>query len=596
MATQTALRNKEIKSREAIADKDRDLEERKFRYQKIKDIAGLALQGASLFASAGKGAAVKAAAAHNDPEFYKAYVSDLDKFTNITAWNRVGYDKYDGQFSGSVSVTTDNTRTSYVRSVPGIAVLHYDLTLGKQAENKASLSTTPINQILMRTKEQVLKSNSRSNVPYEAADLGLNFLATGSIAIMIEEFERAILVAQTYRADNAYYASTMLKALGWSDPNAIINHLPRARQLLILLKKRFNSAIVAPSGLNYYRKLLYLATLWLKDSETSPNQVYTATVSHVWRILEKNSSDDYCSLESIIPSRTTLDGYYAQVSNMIQRIAENPDYVAMYADLRSAFGDKLFQLDEGFSGDATIEERFDPMAMEQIANVQTLPVLVSDEAYCCMGRPSSLHVYQSDTGYLYQGVKDDFTQQGPIFEVSDDPVDSGNVLNELVTKHGQNHLLNFHKTEVTGDDVLDSTRWHFENTTWLGTDDSTFMTRITSCDVVIATHFSIWNLSHSQHSNGEEERFIGTDFVISSSALSNWYEAMVALGMSTSFDWMPLIQLTWNRSPSVGVTQYYTATFGDVQRCVNYPTKNLESINDICVLSLMFINSDNFKR
>lgn len=589
--TGTALKNREIKSRERIANKDRELKEKEFKHKQIMDVVGAGANVAKLFIPGMKGASlVTSALKANDPSFYKAYIQDLDKFTNLTTWLRLGYENYDGVLNAIDRRNTSNfSRVSMVSiNTPGIAVIHWTPTIGSGSDDKQTLSMTPMNQILQRTKEQVLKSNSRSNVPYEAADLGLNFLATGSIITAIAEFERLTLVAQTYKADNQYYNSDAITALD-AVADDWINNLPDARKYLLLLKKRFNSAIVAPSGLNYYKKLLYLATMWVKDSEANPAQIYTAVTDAFWKLNEDGSA-----LIAQSPERDSPETFYNQISSLIQAIAENPDYVDMYADLRSAFGSNIFQLEESFNEDASIVENYDAYAIEQIANICTLPVTyAADDAQIMRPLLDSINVYQSDTGFLYQGEENLFNEQGPRFRAFDE--DFGEPALYTYAKYLSDsvpHVLNFHKDNITGDDVLDASRWHFIVAAQRSlVDEGQTEFRIGSCDVAVCSCITI----HSRNSLGTHIWNQVGSYMLMPRDIAAYVSMDEHLAAASTFDWMPLNTVIYNDVPSTGLDRYFIRTYGEVQHAIKFPIANIKNMNNVCVLSEMYIDTSEFK-
>jgi len=581
--TNTALKMKELESKERVANKDRDLKEREFKHKRTMDILGSVGKGISSLFTFGKGGAV-ATAKHNDPAFYKNYVKDLDTFTNLTTFVRQGNEFYGGRYQGSIYYSTvDGKRTvSIAHAVPGLACIKWIPSIGNIADNARDIPQMPINQILMRTKEQVLKSNSRSNVPYEAADLGLNFLATGSIMTAIGEFEKILLVCQTYKADNAYYASTLLKGLGISDPGQWVNHLPEARQDLLLLKKRFNSALVAPAGLSLYKKWAYLATLWIKDAETTPNNIYTAMAQ---LYLQLNNTGD--AVEAITPNRNSPALFYDQISTMIQAIAENPDYQAMYADLRSAFSD-LLQLDESFDGNASIIESYDHDALEQLANLQTLPVVYTDEASAVSINAASVSVHQTDTGYLYQGLTTADLGIKFSYDTSEQNVSPVMPLDDI--KSGQ--ILNFHIDKITGDTILDATRWRiiYESA---GAGENVQNFRVTSSDTAVAVCIFITGHTKAPGTFSAHFTYVGTDF-INPNTFGDGIAFLQDYSLASSFDWMPLIRYHYINGSTNNIVDN-VMSLGNVCHLVPVSSENLKRLNQVCVLSEFYIDTQAFK-
>lgn len=576
--TKTALENKAIKSKERIADKDRALEEKIFKHKKGMDVANILTGGLLSLFKGGKGAK------RNGPEFYKNYVKDIDKFTNLSTWVRLGDEMYQGKYHGfhSIAAGTGNITLVSKAATPGIAVTHWEPTIGQISSGSNDLSETPINQILMRTKEQVLKSNSRSNVPYEASDLGYNFLATASILLAICEYEKLVTLCQTYRADNSYYARRYLVALGVGNPDNWMNHLADAQQALVLLKKRFNSALVAPADLSLYKKYVYLGTAWMKDSETEPASIYTFSANHYLKL-----SNDTSTLEPVLPNRATPEAFATQINAMIQVIAENPDFQAMYADLRSAFTN-LLSIDENHDSNAKLDATYDSMGIEQMANMQTAPILYNDTFEAGIPTSESLTIRQDDNGYIYQGAS--VSSQGvelkfPASEMSGVPT-SG-----IMHYYNTNHLFNFHKDNITGDDVLDISRWHLlAKTARMGVEDESFYLRFESSDVALATDITYTVLGQAAGSAFAETKLGGSLILCTDTTSGQYGDLIDTLEMALAFDWHPLVTF----AVQTASTLMYR-TFGDVQHLVSVGPENIKSLNKVCVLSEFYLDSPAFK-
>jgi len=527
--TKTALENKKLTQEKELAEKElqmkdrhhsEDLKERKKqRYFNLLPKPSTNILGAL----APKGGMVvtfdhgKPIARHNDPIWYKQYVQDLDKFTNLSTWNRLGTYKLPNTFS--VLINSSGVTETRDQDAAGIMVFHWEPSLGGAYDG--DITRLPINQILMRTKEQVLKSNSRSNVPYEAADLGLNFIAAGNILLGITEFERAILIAQTYEADNSYYARDYLTALGM-DANDFLTNLTDARKYLILLKRRFNSAIVAPKGLAYYAKLMYLGSSWIADSSLSPCAVYAFKCNHYLKL-----NDDGSGLTNITPART-VQTIYEQLSNMIQVIAENADYISMFADLRSAFADNLLTLDENFDENAKIVVNTSDDAREQVVNIEVVPAYFTDDSYASGLILASLNVKQTDSGFLYQGIDENDIGMKFQIAVEDFPSTPVNCKTWIDYANKREKYINLY-SESNGDKILDSTRFKFTTTDAVLDNVSSLVDfKIKTSDIAVVVSYDIYT-----HKNKIYEA--STTYFSTSDGRN-----MDIISQLSQFDWAPI--------------------------------------------------------
>lgn len=579
--TRTALENKKLEQEDRHFKEDQRFrrdENKKDRIVKgVTGIFGPTIKAASAL----RPGSMMSRITRQDPEWYKQYLHDLDKFTNVATYHRLG----------TTNLRAVNKTASTRLAIPALAVAHLVPTIGPSYGEDTVLSQSSINQILMRTKEQVLKSNSRSSVPYEASDLGLNLIATTSIVEMIAEAERALYAAQTYRARNAYFASTILTQLGW-EASSVLDHLPQFRQYISQILRRFNSACVTPQEFALRKRWQYLGSVILKDSETEPYQMMAYVFDYYYRLNADGSGLDAVHR----PGLYTPLKWYNAVSDAIQRLSENPDFQSMYADLRSAMDGRLLELEEIVSENGSIEPTYDPSFREQWANLETVPAFFESGDGEFFGIPfidTQLAITQNSAGFLRQGT----VGKGLVstLELPDYKAGAARTLlpAKVAAYHGPDSQksMNLHKDDVTGDDILDSTRFNVTVVAESSPDPNspTFTFTLTDYGTEIVADIQTTRMG----SNGSLiSQYIYTSYFTDSSTsyIGDRY-FLESFSDVTAFDWFPMVEL--HDISNAGLRDYY---FSEFTHPFDMDRKTLKNLNDACLLSLFYLDTDVFKR
>lgn len=456
--TKTAIENKKIETQKGMQDKElawKSKENRKDRIHKYIQ-TGATIAGTLMAGKLKK----------NDPAWYKRYLPDLSKFTNIPTYRRLGVPFPNASYTSAGLGSEKNA------AIPGILTIYYDNTVGPQSPNINEIPMNAVNQILMRSKEQVLKSNSRSSVNWEAADLGLNLFATASIITMLGEYKRLILCAQTYSATNAYEGLGFLSAYGMSDAVAakFISELATHRKNYIILARRFNNAIVAPADLSLFMRKWYLATnVFADNTDKTRPQLYWFISNGAYELSDDGSKLLYAGkLPLVSPDSSIVTSTYNFISGLINAIVENPDFQEMYADLRSAFGDRILKVDESLDENAIIDYNIEALNREQIRNLKTLPLIArgsEGDIIACERGSGQMNIVSDVTGYLYQGVKGTTLTRNYTLTCAD-ASEAGAALKCINHQYSGNssrqELYNVAElSSVNGDTVLDITRFKF---------------------------------------------------------------------------------------------------------------------------------------
>lgn len=572
--TKTALENKKLEQDKELQRKQFEHETRENRKKNLYNLAGSALK---LFSPVGKfGAAAKVASkfTKNDPIWYKKYLSDLDKFTSVATYHRLGTSPAGFYTVGEVG--------SYNIAIPGIMAIEYIDTIGTNVTSASEvISKLPINQILMRTKEQILKSNSRSNVAWEASDMGYNIICATSILSSICDAERALYIAQTYSPTNAYLADGLLQAAGWS-PAAVTGHLAEFRQYLSIIKARFNSSIALPNSLSYVHRKVFLNSNVFTDSDTGTAQLFIFRSAYWYRL-----ADDAATVIPMIPERSTPEGWFNQISLMIQKLVETPDFQAMFADLRSAVTD-FITLDPNVDQHAQISFTFDDAFRSQIENLQTLPGVIVNTSLT-PAIPVDLTIRQDDSGYLYQG---ETNKQGLKFAITTEDDKYGNLTNMVSDINYQHNVsrdgfFNAHKQNLTGDDILEISRFKYmasASSTSGGANNHVTTIKVSNSGTEIIRCLEVYVRSYS---GALYSRLVTTDIYADTISIGDITELLLDMSYVTSFDWAPMVRTVYDKNVRPFVDYDVPFTVGNT---------NVAAINDACTLSMFYLDTSIFKR
>lgn len=597
--TKTALANKELAekaasryskesiaqkdraSRESIADKDRKSSEKMGHWKNFASVAG------STIGAAGK----LGSALINDPSWYKKYPVDLDKFLNVPSYQRLGSTVY--QF---------NTQNSAYRPLTGIAIARWYPTVGPQKVDDnfdlTEIVTNPINAILQRSKEQVLKLNSRSSVNWEAGDLGYNLIASAQIYAMLQDVKRALCASLTYSGVNAYLGDTLLNALGFTASDVRSNSADIKAQLELTIA-RFNHSIVVPSSLSLVARWAYLNTVILRDrsDESAQLMAYRQEMAYVL-------SDDGSKLEGVVLSnyRINVLKYLTFINTAITRITDNADFVEMYADLRAAFGQDILQC-ASLPMDATLTFGDDVLNRNQWHNIVTTPQVNFSVAGNSSIQPSN-DIQQDTSGYLYQSGGSTSTGNSPMLLVYDAGVSTvENVLTQIDSFYNveSRRLINGYDYSIDGDFMLDATRFQIFGKLSSYVDTSHMAFYVTDCGTEVVTGIDMYMKLVSPDTSGATGNsctlctFTGLTVAQLSTKVSTINGVVPILRQLTSnsqVDWNPLMYIYIVDGSNVAKNM--CVPVGDLAACFEIAGTTLSNINLACTLSEFYLDSSTF--
>lgn len=585
--TKTALENRAIRSKEQIAaaqrshEREENIKQRNLERENSQRAAKAQLWSAGINAIGKLGSSIKPfKLTSNDPEWYKTYITDLSNFVNVPTYDRLGSLKFSNLYE------TDQA-SGQTAGIPGIMLFRWIPSVGPQSVGTpASHFNNPINQTLARAKERVLALNSRSNVSWEAADLGYNIFASADIMGMILDLGRVIKVYQTYHSKNEYLAKYLVEALGWDFTDLSSNYADYRKAYTILARK-FNSAIVAPASVSLYKRRSFVATNIFCDypDVKYPRQVYAYVQKQAFIL---SDTGEYCNLTNI--NRSSLVAFMADINLRFARITDNPDFIEMYQDLRHAFASDLVVINEDVS-DTEIEFNVDALNREQIHNLKTTPIIRNTAGTFadCELPATGWELRQDTAGYLYQGYNDSVANR--LVQYSNLPQTAMLQIAVKLSWYLTGKLMhNMHKEDISGDDILDITRMDYS---------AKVISAQTTLNLVIAnvgTEFIVESSIVSLEDAGQGVVSRNTKFSTyifeteSTDPIIVYDWNLLFMALRSAFDWAPITHMIGQ----IG-SEAYIRTFMDACTTFTIDQTTLEEIHKAAVMGELYCTDSNYK-
>nr|UVJ88891.1 putative capsid protein [Picobirnavirus sp.] len=464
-------------------------------------------------------------------------------------------------------------------------------------------SENPINNAGARLKTQTLKSNSRSSVPYEGSDEVLNVLCTADIVTALIEAERALSIYTTYIYDNAYFAESLITALGF-DYDDLDANIANYRKKWTSLATDFNATIVAPAQMTLFMRKIYLASNVFADGDsTHIKQVYA------YRQIYFNKLNDVGNGTEITDFHGThsLGELLAWIKTAIVRIRDNKDYQNMYEDLRHAFL-KIFGINPMLPT-TPFQFNTDPLNREQIHNIKTLPICITSNYFKML--PSDFEFRSGTDGYLYQGRAGNIRFRGFYYDVGEmssaDTVSTNCAIQYYyggskstagnIPKSANGSIYNMYKDDITGDDILDITRGNV--TLKYHNNGAQEYFEVADCGTELFTEIRVYCF---------DDDYQLTQFQIGTVVIdnNNSYEGLTSTffltedAMISRFDWHPLITFV-TTSPQTadpnnalaGIREAHC--IGDIYHPLFINVEDMASINEVCIFSEFYMLDSEFR-
>lgn len=453
-------------------------------------------------------------------------------------------------------------------SVPGICVLQYGISFGQPTGFATDAINTAANRLYTFVRHSV-----STYAQYDSTDLMLYISAMDSIYALYSTACRIYGLAQNYKVFNRYFSSGIITALGY-DPDDLFENLADYRSHLNQLCFKISQFCV-PSGIDVMKRHVWMSGNLFYDAGSVKSQLYAYNLAGYYQFTENSDSglSDGAYLEYTpinYPAGSEAPLKFSQLLNRlstaISKIMASQDCIAMSGDLLRAFGQDNVYVLSPIAENYIVEPVYSPEVLSQIENATIL------------GHPdthiNNAHLIQR--GLVSTGVQ---LRQVLSFHTVSEP---STVYKQYLGLHNHNWMLNFHKADVSPDDVMVATRLtNICNTV----DDIVFTTGTTTT-----------------YGTGAQPHRIGSDFIISMSffnvgdtGFQTIYRtteqympifttaAQVALRTSTwsVFDWAPRLWIATGTSAPDAWRQYL-----DVDNYSMLNIANIDALHEAAMLSL----------
>nr|UVJ88916.1 putative capsid protein [Picobirnavirus sp.] len=515
-----------------------------------------------------------------DPEWYKQFVKDLNKFTNLNVFYRLGeaVDDEDHPLFKSNSVQ---------QRVPGVMSINFIPSIGSQERLQSAVALSDSQQSFNMFLTQMRKLNSRVG-EYEPTEIGLALNCTVDLASMIERVGWALKVAITFDGENRYIGDGLLLAAGF-DADDIRTNRAKYLQEHDILVAQFNSNIVIPVDLSILKRRVWMHNLILKDCGSRRSQLYIfkQMFYHVFDDVNNGTNVYEMPLSGQVISLST---FISQIKIRYEAILNSPTLTVMYSDMRAAFEDsKLFKLYNVNSTDECSFVESDEI-MQQIHNLDTAYNLYDITAYV---NPNSIKLHTSTDGYLYQGTETS-ARTGISITYEDTSINVFNKAAESGYINGSKKFMNFYQEPeyITGDDILVSTRLmsipHFEQ------EGDNVIAYYTTTGTEVVFNMTIYDILANNNSGITFNATPIYKYYIDAS-LDDYEKILVASSLVSTFNEHPIIfYLTGPLASTPIIKDFFT--FGEVENYLTISNSNLTQLHKACVMSEYYVDIDNFNR
>lgn len=516
-----------------------------------------------------------------DPEWYKQFLENLDKYTNINLFYRLG-----APIDKNNTPLFKNHLNSIEGRIPGLCRIEFAPTIGSQERLVSAAGLSDSQQSFNMFLTQMRKLNSRVG-EYEPTEIGLALNCSVDLAAMIERVGFILKVSITFDGENRYIGDAIILAAGF-DPDDVRANRALYLQEHVALVKQFNTNIVIPRELSLAKRRIWMQNLLLRDCGSGRSQLYMFFQNSYFEYDDVNNGANVY----IMPQNghILLSTFIAQIKRRYLAIVDSPTLVTMYSDMRAAFSDdKLFKLfDISMDEEVTFIESDE--IMQQIHNLDTL---VTTEGTQPDIDYNSVKLYTNTNGYLCQGNSSS-QYLGIRCQTSLTSNELG--LQAIKAMLTDAKLLNYYQESeyVTGDDVLVSTRlksdFHLE---------SGYL-YYNICGTELVTKMRIFNIDLVDNiiNQGIQDLYKYVIRSVSANADTQYMSIAQAVryGQISCFNEHPICHywLVYNNSGNYSLSD--TLIVGEIENYALLSADNLRQLHKACVMSEYFVKESEFNR
>nr|AVX53575.1 putative capsid [Marmot picobirnavirus] len=365
---------------------------------------------------------------NNDPQWYNHIYNNTINVGNLPFNIPVGTKfnilREDAQYTSSETAT----------QIPGIMTISLIPTIGP-----AQTAVDPVNIAAQQIYTLTRKANSGA-INYDKTDLMMTILAMDSAYMLYEILLRAYRTIGSYNYMNRYLPDTLMNAQGFSVD--LYQSMADFRALLDLFAYRLAS-INIPDQFDFISRHSWLFSNIYKDAPTDKGQLYAFIPEGVYMWSEGNEGTkthlEFVSFMTLFDTSAHggLVRDLSQVAHAIDMIM-NPilgsqDVATISGDIAKAFGENGVIKITPIEDYAYLEPVYDMEVITQMANLNMID-------------------HYSGIGSIEQELSS--TVNGPYLTQTI----MANPTPQPFSPRQRNALLNFHKEDVTSDDIMVATR------------------------------------------------------------------------------------------------------------------------------------------
>lgn len=505
----------------------------------------------------------------NDPSWYNSNTRLISDVTKISFSNQLGtlveMNGGTGQeYTGHVSDLT----------VPGIAVIKMMNTPGIAVNSSDGVN------IAAQGLFQYVRKNLSTVAAYAPADVMLYVLGIDEIYSQYANITRLFGICNAYSAYNMFMPKNLICACYDMTPDNfddLIGHLNdyRARFNNLILKA---STLYLPTDFTITKRHAWLYSNYFVDGMTTKSQIYIHRKVRYGFIDERTYDTGTALLTE--ESGKTITALLNEFEHSLDAYRNSDSMIRIAADMRRAFEErsawKLAYVDELF----ITTPIYDQNVLSQIHNLSIYP----PSAYTALNTTTSAHT-DINAFDVTQSVDNNTLWFNPV--MSWPAADYQSIPNIYVEREMlpliADQLVNFHKQEVTQDDILEATRNTLAANRQLTSPGgiATVSLQLLQTGVDICVGITLYTRT------SQFGILTGYELAGVLSAFEPGTEALDVITKMSVFDWLPRVYINtraWNSEYSIWVDLIY-----DLDNYSVIPKSLIGRINDNILTSMWMV-------
>lgn len=476
-------------------------------------------------------------------------------------------------------------------AIIGLAAYYFAPTVGTPQDANA-----PVN-IAMRNIYSYVRHANSGHSNYDAPDLMLYLLAMDSVYMYHSFLKRIAGLVLDYTTLNRYYPAALVRAMG-VDFDDVSSHIQDFRGFINQYAVKMGSMCV-PNSMSYMARHTWMVEGIYVDSNTSKAQTYFYTPSAFLQFERDSSSQagelayaSFCHPELQNITSNALKSYSDLVqfgNSLLNPILQEEDFNIMSGDILKAFGTEGVVKVSGIAEGYMILPQYSPEVLSQMENATVF------------------------NGYFNNRIVQDTSVDGGYLKVTDTnftQVISRNVsvtsmgtayANQIFDAYMRKHVLNFHHSDVTPEEVMVATRLTnmiptFTSAPELVPVSSGTQVRITiptlgSEAITAATAYFFRYNQNGVHMIEVPMSRVNTNIVDNGAGATSLVAATNSLAVDisrlNSLDWHPAVTPVAIVKKPDGVVEFVTGYVANAIDYDNYTTLDMDNLSNMTTAALL---------